>query len=98
MNLVEAPLRHPGDNKKILRADLSCKWTPISLQGELSVSTILWIPNGSTFHVRIRVIENLVPVILFPKTIQKEDFPNFIVTLMMSKIQDKRGKSKNEVF
>ena len=87
MNLVL--LRHSADNKEFLRVNLSFKWTPISLQGEHLLSTIFWIPDESTLHVRIRAIENLLAVILIPITIQTEEFANFFVTVKISKKLDK---------
>ena len=88
MNLVETSLRRAADNKEFLGVNLSCKWTPISLQGEHLISTIFWIPDGSTLHVRIQAIENLLAVILIPITIQTEEFDNFFVTLKISKKLD----------
>ena len=75
MNLVETSLQRAADNQKFLRVNLSCKWTPISLPGEHLISTIFWIPDESTLHVRIQAIENLLAVILIPITIQTEDSP-----------------------
>ena len=40
MNPIEITLRRPGDNKTHLRADIRCKWTPFSLQGELSCTLL----------------------------------------------------------
>ena len=76
MNLVETSLRRSGDNKEFLRVNLTCKWTPISLPGEHFISTIFWIPDESTLHVRIQAIENLLAVVLIPITIQTEEFAN----------------------
>ena len=84
-NLVETSLRRSADNKESLRVNLSCKWTPISLQGEHLISTIFWVPNESTLHVRIQAIENIFAVILIPITIQTEEFANLFVTLKISK-------------
>ena len=89
MNLVETSLRRAADNKKFLKVKLSCKWTPISLQGEHLITTIFWIPDESTLHVRIQAIENLLAVILIPITIQTEEFANLFVTLKISKKLDK---------
>ena len=89
MNLVETSLRRSADNKEFLRVNLNCKWTPISLQGEHLISTIFWIPDESTLHVRIQAIENLLAVILTPTTIQTEEFANLFVTLKISKKVDK---------
>ena len=89
MNLVETPLRRAADNKEFLRVNLSCKWTTISLQGENLICTIFWIPDGSTLHVRIQAIENLLAVILIPITIQTEEFAKLFVTLKISKKLDK---------
>ena len=89
MNLVETLLRRSANNKKFLRVNLSCKWTPISLQREHLITNIFWIPDGSTLHVRIQAIENLLAVILIPITIQTEEFANLFVTLKISKKLDK---------
>ena len=89
MNLVETLLRRSADNKEYLRVNLSCKWTPISLQGEHLITNIFWIPDESTLHVRIQAIENLLAVILIPITIQTEEFANLFVTLKISKKLDK---------
>ena len=89
MNLVETSLRHSTDNKQFVRVNLSCKWTPISRQGEHSIPTIFWIPDESTLHVRIQAIENLLAVILISLTIQTEEFANLFVTLKISKKLDK---------
>ena len=85
MNLVETTLRRAADSKEFLRVNISCKWTPISLQGEHLISTIFWIPDEITLHVRIQAIENILAVILIPITIQTEEFANLFVTLKISK-------------
>ena len=94
MNVVETSLRRAADNKEILRVNLSCKWTPISLQGDHLIPTIFWIPDGNTLHVRIQAIENLLAVILIPKTIQTEEFTNIFVILKISRKLDKGKKPK----
>ena len=93
-NLVEASWRRSADNKKFLRVNLSCKCTPISLQGEHLISTIFWIADESNLHVRIRAIENRLAVMLVPISIQTEEFANIFVTLKISKKIGQRGKSK----
>ena len=85
MNLVETSLRRSADNQEFLRVNLSCKWTPISLQGDHLITNIFWISDESTLHVRIQAIESLLAVILTPITIQTEEFANFFVTLKISK-------------
>ena len=91
MNLVETSLRRSADNEEFLRVNISCKWTPILLQGEHLISTIFWIPDENTLHVRIQAIENLLAVILIPITIQTEEFSNLFVTLKISEKLDKGG-------
>ena len=54
-----------------MRADIRCKWTPLSLQGEHFITTILWIPDGSPLEVRLRVVENLLAIILIPVTVPR---------------------------
>ena len=90
MNPIEITLRRSGDNKTHLRADIRCKWTPFSLQGEHFNTTIFWIPDGSPLQVRLRVIENLLAIILIPITVQTEEFANLFVTLKISRTLDKR--------
>ena len=90
MNPIEVILSRPGDNKTHLRADIRCKWTPFSLQGEHLITTIFWIPDGSPLQVRLRVTENLLAIILIPITVQTEEFANLFVTLKISRTLDKR--------
>ena len=90
MNPREIILSRPGDNKTHLRADIRCKGTPFSLQGEHLITTIFWIPDGSPLQVRLRVTENLLAIILIPITVQTEEFANLFVTLKFSRTLDKR--------
>ena len=90
MNPIEITLNRPGDNKTHSRADIRCKWTPLSLQGEHFITTIFWIPDGCPLQVRLRVTENLLAIILFPITVRTEEFPNLFVTLKVSRTLDKR--------
>ena len=90
MNPIEITLNRPGDNKTHSRADICCKWTPLSLQGEHLITTIFWIPDGSTLQVRLRVTENLLAIILIPITVRTEEFANPFVTLKISRTIDKR--------
>ena len=89
MNPIEITLNRPGD-KTHSRADIPCKWTPLSLQGEHFITTIFWIPDGSPLEVRLRVTENLLAIILIPITVQAEEFANLFVTLKYSRTLDKR--------
>ena len=86
MNPIEITLHRSGDNKTHLRADIRCKWTPFSLQGEHFITTIFWIPDGSPLQVRLRVIDNLLAIILIPITVRTEEK----VTLKISRTLDKR--------
>ena len=90
MNPIEIILNRPGDNKTHSRADIRCKWTPLSLQGEHFITTIFWIPDGSPLQVRLRVTENLIAIILIPITVRTEEFANLFVTLKNSRTLDKR--------
>ena len=90
MNPIEITLHQLGDNKTHLRADIRCKWTPFSLQGEHLLTTICWIPDGSPLQVRLRVTENLLAIILNPITVRREEFDNPFVTLKISGTLDKR--------
>ena len=90
MNPIEATLSRPGDNKTHSRADIRCKWTPLSLQGEHFITTIFWNPDGSPLQVRLRVTENLLAINLIPKTVRTEEFANLFVTLKISRTLDKR--------
>ena len=88
MNPIEIILSRPGDNKTHSRADIRCKWTPLSLQGEHFITTIFWIPDGSPLQVRLRVTENLLAIILI--TVQTKEFANLFVTLKISRTLDNR--------
>ena len=90
MNPIDIFLGRPGDSKTHLRADIRCKWTPFSLQGEHFIATIFWTPDGSPLQVRLRVTENLLAIILIPITVRTEEFANFFVTLKISRTLDKR--------
>ena len=90
MNPIEITLSRPGDNKTHSRADICCKWTPLSLQGEHFITTIFWIPDGSPLQVRLRVTENLLAIFLIPITVRTEEFANLFVTLKISRTLDKR--------
>ena len=90
MNPIEITLNRPGDNKTHSRADIRCKWTPLSLQGEHFITTIFRIPDGSPLQVRLRVTENLLAIILLPITVRTEEFANLFVTLKISRTLDKR--------
>ena len=90
MNPIEITLNRQGDKKTHLRADIRCKWTPLSLQGEHFLTTIFWIPDGSTLQVRLRVTENLLAIILIPITVRTEEFANLFVTLKISRTLNKR--------
>ena len=90
MNPIEIILIRPGDNKTHLRADIRCKWTPFSLQGENLITTNFWIPDGSPLQVRLRVTENLLAIIFIPITVQREELANLFVTLKISRTLDKR--------
>ena len=90
MSQIEIILNRPGDNRTRLRADIRCKWTPFSLQGEHLITTIFCIPDGNPLQVRLRVTENLLAIILIPITVQTEEFANLFVTLKVSRTLDKR--------
>ena len=90
MNAIEITLHRPGDNKTDLRADIRCKWTPFSLQGEHFITTIFWIPDGSPLQVRLRVTENLLAITLVPIRVRTEEFANLFATLKISRMLDKR--------
>ena len=90
MNLIEITLHRPGDNRTHLRADICCKWTRFSLQGEHFITTVFWIRDGSPLQVRLRVTENLIAIILIPITVRTEEFAIPFVTLKSSMTLDKR--------
>ena len=90
MNPIEIILSRPGDNETHLRADIRCERTPFSLQEELLITKIFWIPEGSPLQVRLWVTKNLLAIILIPITVQTEEFANLIVTLKISKTLSKR--------
>ena len=89
MNPIEITLHQRGDNKKHLRADIRCKWTPLSLQGEHFITTIFGIPDGSPLQIRLRVTENLLAIILISITVTKEEFANLFVTQKSSRTLNK---------
>ena len=98
MNPIEITLNRPGDNKTHSRADIRCKWTPLSLQGEHFINIIFWIPDGSPLQVRLRVTENLLAIILIPITVRTEEFANLFVTLKISRTLDKRKTRAWTIF
>ena len=87
MNPIETTLKRPGDNRTHSRADNRCKWIPFSLQGEHFITTISWIPDGCPLQVRLRVVENIIPI---PITVRTETFDNHCVTPKISRTLDKR--------
>ena len=91
MNTIEYTLNRPGDNKTHLRAEIRCKWTLFSLQGEQFITTNFWIPEGSPLQVRLRVTENLLAINLIPITVRTEELSNLFVTLKISRKLDKRN-------
>ena len=90
MNPIELILHRPGDKTTHSRADIRCKWTPFSLQGETFNNYNFLIPDGSPLQVRLRVTENLLAIILIPITVRTEEFANLFVTLKISRTLDKR--------
>ena len=90
MNPIKITLSRPSNNKAHSGADIRCKWTPLSLQGEHFITTIFWIPDGSPLQVRLRVTENLLAIILIPITVRTEEFANLFVTLKFSRTLDKK--------
>ena len=90
MNLLKTSLKRTGDGKKFSRVNLNCKWTPISLQGEHTITNIFWITDGNSLQVRIGVVENLLAVILIPITVQAEEFAHLFVTLKISRTLEKK--------
>ena len=90
MNPIEVTINRPGNNKTHLRADIRCKWTPLSLQGEHFITTIFWIEDGGALQVRLRVTENLLAIILIPITVRTEEFANLFVALKSSRTLDNR--------
>ena len=89
---MEITLNRPGDNKTHLRADIRCRWIPLSLQGKHFITTVFWTPDGSPLKVRFWVTENLIAIILIPITVQAEEFANLFVTLKTSSTLDKKEK------
>ena len=90
MNSMELTQNQPGDNKTYLRAEIRCKWTPLSLQREHFITTIFWLPDGSSLQVRLRVFEDLPAIILIPITVWTEELANPFGTLKLSRILNKR--------
>ena len=99
MNSIKIIPHQHGDNKTHSRADIRCKWTPFSFQREHLITTIIWIPDGSSLQVSLRVTENLPAIILIPITVQTEKFANLFVTLKISRTLDKgENQSLNELL
>ena len=90
MNPIKTNLNRPGDNKTHSRADIRCKWTPHSLQGEYFITTIFWLPDGSLLQLRLRATENFFAIILLPKTVRTQEFANLFVIVKTSTMLDKR--------
>ena len=89
MNLIETSKKRTGDGKEYSRVNLNCKWTPISFQGEHTITNIFWFTDGNSLQVRIRVVENLA-LIFIPITVRTEEFANFFVTLKISRTLEKK--------
>ena len=89
MNPIEITLNRFIDNKTHSRADIRCEWTPLSLQVGDFITTIFWIPAGSTLPVRLPVTENVLAIILIHITVQTEEFANLFVTLKTSRTLEK---------
>ena len=98
MKPIDFILNRPGDNKTHLRADIRCKWTPLSRQGEHLITTIFWIPDGSPLQVRLRVTENPLAIILIPITVPTEEFANLFVTPKISRTLDKKENQSLDVL
>ena len=77
MNPIEITLNRHID-KTYLRADIRCKWTPISFRGEHFITTIFWIPDVCSLQFTIRVVENLLAIILIPMMVRAEEFVNLL--------------------
>ena len=90
MNPIEIFSNRPGDTKTHSRADIRCKWTPLSLQGEHFITSFFWTPDGSPLQVRLWVTENLLAIILVPITVRTEEFANLFVNLTIFRKLDKR--------
>ena len=97
MNPIEIFLSRAGD-KTHLRADIRCKWTPFSLQGEHFITTSFWIADRSPLQVRLRVTEILLEIILIAITVPTEEFANPFVTLKISRTLDKRENQSSHDF
>ena len=99
MNLIETSLKRIGDGKEYSRVNLNCKWTPISFQGEHTITNIFWITDGNSLQVRIRVVENVLAVILIPITVRTEEFANLFVTLEISRtLENKENQSLDDLL
>ena len=90
MNPKKLTLNRPSDNKTHLRADIRCKWTDSSLQGEHFKTTIFCLLVGSPLQVSLRLVENLLEIIFIPITVRREMFANLFVALKTSRTLDKK--------
>ena len=98
MNPIEITLNRPGDTKTHLTADIRCKWTPFSLQGEHFITKHFWIQDGSPLEVRLRVTENLIAINLIPITVRTKEFANPFLTLIISRTLGKRENQSLDVL
>ena len=90
MNPMELTLSRPGGNKTHFRADIRCRWKPLSLKREHFITKISWILDGIPLQVRLRVVENLLARILISISVQTEEIANLFVTLKFSRTLDQR--------
>ena len=90
MNPVEITLNRNDDNKTHSRADIRCKWTPLSQQGEHFITNTFWISDRSPLQLRLRVTKHLLAIILTHITVSTEEAANLFVTLGISRTLDKR--------
>ena len=98
MNLIETSLKRTGDGKEYSRVNLNCKWTPISLQVEHTITNIFWTTDGNSLQVRIRVVENQLAVTLIPVTVRTEEVANLFVTLKISRTLEKKKTKAWTIF
>ena len=90
MNQTEITMKRPCCKKTHLRAHNRFKWASISFQGQILTSTIFRNPGGSPLQVKFWVVENLLAIDFFPKTIHRGELANIFVSSNISRTKRKQ--------
>ena len=99
MNPIEITLNRLGDNSTHSSADIRCKRTPHSVQGEHLKTSVFGILKGSPLQVRLRVTKNLLAIILIPITLRIEEFANhFLILKTFRTLDERENQSLDDLF